>query len=161
MNAKLPNLARETVPRKRPCQPPGAAALGVRPLKSVWKGIAMIIGAHSIIYSTNAEPDRAFFRDVLKLPHVDVGDGWLIFGLPPAELAVHPSEADDGHELFLMCDDLDGFIAELNQRNIACAPVQERSYGLVTELTLPSGGKLGFYQPRHPRPKPMRVGKAK
>jgi len=121
----------------------------------------MIIGAHSIIYSTNAEADRAFFRDVLKLPHVDVGEGWLIFGLPPAELAVHPSEGDDRHELFLMCDDLDKFIGELKKRNIACAPVQDRSYGLVTELTLPSGGKLGVYQPRHLRPKPMSLGKAK
>jgi hypothetical protein len=121
----------------------------------------MIIGAHSIIYSTNAEADRAFFRDVLKFPHVDVGEGWLIFGLPPAELAVHPSEAGDRHELFLMCDDLDGFIGELKQHNIACGPVQARSYGLVTELTLPSGGKLGVYEPRHPRPKPMSVRKTR
>jgi hypothetical protein len=121
----------------------------------------MIIGAHSIIYSTNAEADRAFFRDVLKLSHVDVGEGWLIFGLPPAEVAVHPAEVDGRHELFLMCDDLDGFMGEPKKHNIACAPVQDRSYGLVTELTLPSGGKLGVYQPRHLRPKPMSVRKAR
>jgi hypothetical protein len=73
----------------------------------------MITGAHSIIYSKNAEADRAFLRDVLKLTHVDVGHGWLIFGLPPAEVAVHPGEANDIHEFYLMCDDLNGFIAEL------------------------------------------------
>ena len=121
----------------------------------------MIIGAHSIIYSTNAEADRAFFRDVLKFSHVDAGEGWLIFGLPPAEVAVHPAEVDGRHELFLMCDDLDGFIGELKTHNLACAPVRTRSYGMVTELTLPSGGKLGVYQPRHPRPEPMSARKAK
>ena len=121
----------------------------------------MIIGAHSIIYSTKAEADRAFFRDVLKLSHIDVGEGWLIFGLPPAEVAVHPAEVDGRHELFLMCDDLDELVAKLKGHNISCGPVQERSYGLVTEFTLPGGGKLGVYEPRHPRPKPMSVRKAK
>jgi hypothetical protein len=121
----------------------------------------MIIGAHSIIYSTNAEADRAFLRDVLKLTHVDVGDGWLIFGLPPAEVAVHPSEKNDVHEFYLMCDDLNTFIAELKKHGIAFDPVQNQGYGLVTELTLPGGGKLGVYQPRHARPKAMKVGRSK
>jgi hypothetical protein len=121
----------------------------------------MIIGAHSIIYSANAEADRAFFRDVLKLAHIDAGKGWLIFGLPPAELAVHPSEVNNEHELFLMCDDLDAFMQELRKYHIACEPVQVRSYGLVTKLTLPGGGKLGIYQPRHPRPKPASIRKGK
>src|SRR5437899_11490906 len=94
------------------------------------KEIAMITGAHSIIYSTNAEADRAFMRDVLKLTHVDVGDGWLIFGLPPAEVAVHPAEKNDKHELFLMCDDVNMFVAELKKSHIVCEPVQDRSYGL-------------------------------
>jgi hypothetical protein len=121
----------------------------------------MIIGAHSVIYSTDAEADRAFLRDVLKLTHVDVGHGWLIFGLPPAEVAVHPSEKNDVHEFFLMCDDLNAFIANLKKHHIACDPVLDQRYGLLTHLTLPGGGKLGVYQPRHARPKAMRVGKAK
>jgi hypothetical protein len=116
----------------------------------------MIIGAHSIIYSTNAEADRAFLRDVLKLTHVDVGDGWLIFGLPPSEVAVHPSEKNDVHEFYFMCDDLDAFMAEMKRHNIACEPVEDRGYGLVTQLTLPGGGKIGVYQPRHARPKAMK-----
>jgi hypothetical protein len=115
----------------------------------------MIIGAHSIIYSRNAEADRPFLRDVLKLTNVDVGGGWLIFGLPPAEVAVHPSERNDGHEFYLMCDDLNAFIAELKKHDIDCEPVQDQGYGLLTQLTLPGGGKLGVYQPRHARPKPM------
>ncbi len=115
----------------------------------------MITGAHSIIYSTDAEADRAFLRDVLKLTHVDVGHGWLIFGLPPAEVAVHPAEENGVHEFFLMCDDLDALIAELAARQVTCEPVQDLRYGLVTHLTLPGGGKLGVYQPRHARPKGM------
>ena len=115
----------------------------------------MITGAHAIIYSTNAEGDRAFLRDVLKLTHVDVGDGWLIFGLPPAELAVHPSQANDVHEFYFMCDDVEALIAKLQEHQIACDPVQDQGYGLFTQLTLPGGGKLGVYQPRHARPKPM------
>ena len=115
----------------------------------------MIIGGHAIIYSTKPEADRAFFRDVLKLTSVDVGDGWLIFGLPPAELAVHPSDENDVHEFFLMCADVHAFVAAMRAHNIACAPVQDRGYGLVTRVTLPGGGKLGVYQPRHARPKPM------
>jgi hypothetical protein len=121
----------------------------------------MISGAHSIIYSRDAEADRAFLRDVLKLTHVDVGNGWLIFGLPPAEVAMHPSERNDVHEFYLMCDDLNAFIAELKKHDIAFEPVQDQRYGLVSKLTLPGGGKLGVYQPRHARPKAMSVGKAK
>jgi hypothetical protein len=112
----------------------------------------MISGAHSIIYSTNPEADRAFFRDVLKLPGVDVGGGWLIFGLPPAEVAVHPSESNDRHELYLMCDDVRRLVEEMRSRGVACTPIQEQSWGLLTQLTLPGGGKLGVYQPRHARP---------
>jgi hypothetical protein len=119
----------------------------------------MIIGAHSIIYSTDPDGDRAFFRDVLRLTNVDVGDGWLIFGLPPAEVAVHPSDTNDTHEFYLMCDDVETFVAEMKQRNIACGPVQNQGWGLLTQLTLPGGGKLGVYQPRHARPKAMDAGK--
>jgi hypothetical protein len=112
----------------------------------------MINGAHSILYSTNPEADRAFLRDVLKLPHVDVGHGWLIFALPPAEIAVHPAEKNDVHELYLMCDDVQAFVREMEQRHIACGPIQDQRWGLLTQVTLPGGGRLGVYQPRHARP---------
>ncbi len=118
----------------------------------------MIIGAHSIIYSTSPEADRVFLRDVLKLPHVDVGGGWLIFGLPPAEVAVHPSDQNDQHEFYLMCENVKAFVAEMLKHGIACDPIQNAGWGLVTQLTLPGGGKLGVYQPRHARPKAMRAG---
>ena len=115
----------------------------------------MITGAHSIIYSKNPEADRAFFRDVLKFPSVDVGHGWLIFGLPPSEVAVHPGEKNDVHEFYLMCDDVEALIAEMAAHGAACSPVQNQGWGLLTQLTLPGGGKLGIYQPRHARPGPM------
>jgi hypothetical protein len=120
----------------------------------------MINGAHSIIYSTKPEADRAFLRDVLKLPNVDVGGGWLIFGLPPAEVAVHPSSDNDVHELYLMCEDVNKFVAEMEKRRIACGPVQNPGWGLLTQVTLPGGGKLGVYQPRHARPRTVNPKKA-
>jgi hypothetical protein len=116
---------------------------------------AMIIGAHSIIYSKSPEADRAFLRDVLQLTNVEIGDGWLIFGLPPAEVAVHPSSKNDLHVFYLMCDDVEAFVAQMKKSRIACGPVQNQGWGLVTQLTLPGGGKLGVYQPRHARPKAM------
>jgi hypothetical protein len=119
----------------------------------------MIIGAHSIIYSKNPEADRAFLRDVLQLTNVEIGDGWLIFGLPPAEVAVHPSSKNDLHAFYLMCDDVEAFVAQMKKSRIACGPVQNQGWGLVTQLTLPGGGKLGVYQPRHARPKAMSVKK--
>ena len=120
--------------------------------------MANIIGAHSIIYSTSPGADRVFLKDVLKFPSVDVGDGWLIFGLPPSEVAVHPSEKNDVHEFYLMCDDVQALIAEMGRRGIACAPVLNLGWGVITQVTLPGGGKLGIYQPRHARPRAMRVG---
>lgn len=119
----------------------------------------MITGAHSIIYSKSPEADRAFLRDVLGFPHVDVGDGWLIFGLPPAEVAVHPSGENDRHELYLMCDDVEELVLAMEEHGTACAPVQDLGWGLLTHVTLPGGGKLGVYQPRHARPEPMAVTK--
>lgn len=115
----------------------------------------MIDGLHTVIFSTAPEADRAFLRDVLELPHVDVGDGWLIFGLPPAEVAVHPSEQNDVHELYLMCGDVDSFIDAVARRGIACDPVEDQGWGRLTRLTLPGGGKLGVYEPRHERPEPV------
>jgi hypothetical protein len=121
----------------------------------------MIIGAHSIIYSKNSDADRAFLRDVLKFPSVDVGEGWLIFGLPPSEVAVHPSDENDVHELYLMCDDVEALIADMKKRGVVCGPVHNQGWGLLTQIVLPGGGKLGIYQPRHARPKAMSVKPAK
>ena len=113
----------------------------------------MIIGAHSIIYSKKPEADRAFLLEVLGLPSVDVGDGWLIFGLPPAEVAVHPSEENDVHEFYLMCADIEAFVKAMTAHDISCGPVQDQGWGLLTQVMLPGGGKLGVYQPRHARPR--------
>ena len=114
----------------------------------------MINGAHSIIYSTDAAADRAFFRDVLQFPDVDVGDGWLIFRLPPAELAVHPADNNNIHELYLMCDDIDEIRGKLSGQNVPCSKVEEFSWGLSIRIRLPGGGSLGIYQPQHQRPAP-------
>ena len=112
----------------------------------------MLYGAHVILYSTNADADRAFFRDVLEYPHVDAGNGWLIFALPPAELAIHPAEASGAHEVFLMCDDVKAFIKQMSERGVVCSDLRSEQWGLVTHLTLPGGGTLGIYQPAHPSP---------
>jgi hypothetical protein len=114
--------------------------------------MAKIIGAHVIVYSTNAEADRDFFRDVLRYPYADAGHGWLIFALPPAELAVHPSDDNDTHEIYLMCDDVHGIVADLQARGVACSAIEEQRWGSITRLTLPGGGKLGIYQAKHPSP---------
>ena len=110
----------------------------------------MIIGAHAIIYSKDADADRAFFRDVLGFHSVDAGHGWLIFAFPPAEAAFHPDEHNDRHELYLMCDELNAEISALNQKGVACSDVQEARWGSITSIQLPGGGKLGLYQPKHP-----------
>ena len=112
----------------------------------------MITGAHAIVFSKDADADRAFFRDVLKLTHVDAGDGWLIFGLPPSEVAVHPADENGAHELYLLCDDVAAFVAEMARHGVATGPVTEQGWGLLTRLTLPGGGELGVYEPRHLRP---------
>jgi len=117
----------------------------------------MTTGIHLIIYSKDAEADKVFFREVLKLTNVDVGDGWLIFGLPPSELAVHPSSENDHHEIYLMCDDIKLFVEQMSKNKVACSEIQNQGWGLLTQLTLPGGGKLGVYQPRHSRPEPMKV----
>ena len=112
----------------------------------------MITGAHSIIYSTDSEADRTFFQNVLKLPSVDVGGGWLIFGLPPSEVAVHPSDRNGTHELYLICNDIEAFMTEMERRGISCDPVSDQGWGLLTSITLPGGSKLGVYEARHARP---------
>lgn len=115
----------------------------------------MLTGAHAILYSRDAEVDRAFLRDVLGLPHVDAGSGWLIFGLPPAEVAVHPADRNDVHELYFICDDIEALSHALRARNVTCSAIVDHGWGLVCEITLPGGGTLGIYEPRHPRPAPM------
>ncbi|MEO8139980.1 MAG: extradiol dioxygenase [Gemmatimonadota bacterium] len=110
----------------------------------------MIIGAHLILYSMDAEADRAFLRDVLEFPHVDAGHDWLIFALPPTEVAVHPGDDNGQRELYLLCDDLAPTLARLDAHRIGYEPVVEARWGIVTHLTLPGGGRLGLYTPRHP-----------
>jgi hypothetical protein len=111
----------------------------------------MLNGGHVIIYSTDAEADRAFLRDVLALPHVDVGHGWLIFALPPSEVAVHPASTTS-HEFYLMCDDIRSFVAEMAASSVQCSSVEEARWGSIVRITLPSGGTVGIYQPKHERP---------
>jgi catechol 2,3-dioxygenase-like lactoylglutathione lyase family enzyme len=109
----------------------------------------MILGAHVIVYSKDAEADRAFFRDTLGFPSVDAGHGWLIFGLPAAEAAFHPAEKNDDHELFLMCEDLEAEMSSLKDKGVKCSQVDEAPWGSITRIELPGGGKLGLYQPKH------------
>ena len=110
----------------------------------------MITGTHVIVYSKDAEADRNFFRDVLKFSAVDAGHGWLIFALPPGEAAFHPSEKNDVHELYFMCDDLKATMESLKLNKVKCSAVHEERWGSLTHLTLPGGGKIGLYQPKHP-----------
>jgi predicted enzyme related to lactoylglutathione lyase len=111
----------------------------------------VITAVHTILYSRDAEADRAFLRDVLGLTHVDAGRGWLIFKSPPGELAVHPTEGPDRHELYLMCDDLDAQLAEWQAKGIEVAnPPTDQGWGRIAEVRMPGGSLLGVYQPAHP-----------
>lgn len=113
----------------------------------------MITGVHAIIFTRDAEADRAFFRDVLDLSSVDAGGGWLIFALPPAELAVHPSDREGHHELYLMCDDIRATIETLRAKGVELTKeITDEDFGLVTALRLPGGSELALYEPRHPSP---------
>jgi catechol 2,3-dioxygenase-like lactoylglutathione lyase family enzyme len=122
----------------------------------------MIIGAHFVLYSSNVEADRAFFRDVLGFRYVDDGGGWLIFALPPSEAAVHPLSGNPplvyaGHEmlgaaLFLMCKDLPSMIQSLEAKGVQCSEVYKQPWGASTTVRLPSGGRIGLYQPTHQTP---------
>src|SRR4051794_15967324 len=107
----------------------------------------MINGAHVIIYSKNAEADKAFIRDVLKFSYVDAHQGWLIFKLPPAEVAIHPSDENDMHEFYLMTDDIDLEIRTLEKAGVHCEALAQQSWGRSTRIQLPGGGTLGLYQP--------------
>ena len=112
----------------------------------------MMIGAHMLLYSKNPDADRAFFRDVLEFHSVDAGGGWLIFALPPAEIAVHPADAgSEGHTaLYLMCENLEATVKTLAAKNVKCGEIARERWGIRTTIQLPSGSELGLYQPTHP-----------
>ena len=114
----------------------------------------VVAGVHAIIYGRDADAARAFFRDVLGLTSADAGDGWLIFALPPAELALHPTDAESGHvELYLMCHDIDAAVTELTRRGVEfTAHVTDEGWGRLTRLRVPGAGELGLYEPRHDSP---------
>ena len=112
----------------------------------------MISGAHVMIFTQDEAADRAFFRDVLEIPCIDSGGGWLIFKLPPAELGIHGGERNDFHQLYLMSDDLDAAIARLAGKDVACSEVKSASRGRFTGVPLPGGGTIGLYEARHARP---------
>ena len=110
----------------------------------------MINGAHVMIYTKDADADRLFFRDVLGFPAVDAGHGWMIFALPPTEAGFHPSDENGRHEVYLMCDDLTGVIEKLAGKGVTCTAPSDQGWGVVTSISLPGGGEIGLYQPRHP-----------
>jgi predicted enzyme related to lactoylglutathione lyase len=121
--------------------------------------MSMITGSHAIIYAEDAEKARAFFRDALDLPFVDVHGGWLIFKLPPAELGIHPKggagDLDTGpanghHELYLMCDNVEATVAELSAKGVEfTSPIEDQGFGLLTRMRIPGAGEIGLYQPKH------------
>lgn len=110
----------------------------------------MIFGAHIVIYSNDPAADRAFLKNILGFLSVDAGHGWLIFALPPAEVAVHPAEQDNRHELYFMCDDLSAEISALAQKGVHCSEIQQARWGSITKFRLPGGSDVGLYQPKHP-----------
>jgi hypothetical protein len=103
------------------------------------------------MFSNNAEADREFLNQ-LGLTHVDVGDGWFIYGLPPSEVAVHPSEHSVRHEFYFLCDDINEFVQDMRTQGVTCSAIEDEGWGLLTEVSMPGGGKLGVYEPRHARP---------
>jgi hypothetical protein len=109
----------------------------------------MIFGAHMVVYSKDATADRIFLRDVLGLASVDAGHGWLIFALPPSEVAVHPAEQNNRHELYFICTDLVAEISALKEKAVYCSEVHEERWGSIVNIRLPGGGEIGLYQPKH------------
>jgi hypothetical protein len=140
----------------------GSDILVRQPIDSALESCAMINGSHVLLYSDSPEADRNFFQDVLNFSAVDAGGGWLIFALPPAELGIHPTEADTdrrqehggrrllGAVLYLMCDDLRATIASLKAKKVSCSAIEEEQWGIHTSIILPSGSEIGLYQPKHP-----------
>ena len=112
----------------------------------------MITGAHVMLFTQDEEADRAFLRDVLEIPCIDSGGGWLIFKLPPAELGVHGHDRNDFHQLYLICEDVDATIARLADKGVTCGEIMTASWGRATSVPLPGGGKIGVYEAHHARP---------
>jgi catechol 2,3-dioxygenase-like lactoylglutathione lyase family enzyme len=110
----------------------------------------MFSGAHVVVYTKDAEADRAFFRDVIGFDSVDAGGGWLIFALPPAEIAMHPAADNDRHEIYFMCQDLTETVGKLSTKGVECETAHDAGWGILTRFRLPGGGQIGLYQPRHP-----------
>ena len=110
----------------------------------------MITGIHALIYTKQAEQVREFFKKTLKFPTVDAGHGWLLFGLPPAEMGVHPTDKDGSYDLYLMCDNLPALMKSLQAKGVSCSLTEQEDWGLKTTIQLPSGGEIGLYQPTHP-----------
>ena len=132
--------------------PPGRVRTKAALLPAVGNTAVMLIGAHTVLYSADPDATRAFLRDVLDLPSVDAGHGWLIFALPPGELAVHPQDEPGRHEIYLMCDDLDATVAQLQTRGAEInGSVQQQRWGRIVSLRVPGGLDVGLYQPQHPR----------
>jgi hypothetical protein len=145
--AEPPTPAEPSTPAEPPASQPATAAAMPAPSE-------LLSGVHAILFTPLADELRAFLRDILGLQHVDASDGWLIFALPPAELAVHPAEAPD-QRLYLLCDDLALTLAELERRGVTDrTPIRQERWGFVTELRLPDGSQLPLYQPTHARPTP-------
>jgi hypothetical protein len=111
----------------------------------------MITGVHGMIFTKDEAADRAFLRDVLEIPCIDSGGGWLIFKLPPAELGVHGGE-NGFHQIYFICDDVDAFVAALAAKGVACGEIEQAPWGRITSVPLPGGGKVGVYQATHARP---------
>jgi len=112
----------------------------------------VINGLHIVIYSKDADKDRAFFKEVLKFPNVDAGQGWLIFTAPPSELAIHPAKESGKHEAYLMCDNVEEQVKTLEQAGYSCTPIIDEGWGLLTSFFLPGGGSMGLYEPKHKIP---------
>jgi catechol 2,3-dioxygenase-like lactoylglutathione lyase family enzyme len=117
----------------------------------------LINGAHIVIYTKNAEADRAFFRDVLNLSSVDASHGWLIFAMPPFEAAFHDSEHNDKHELYFMCDDIEVTLKDLQLKGVKVSAMNEQRWGKLASLTLPGGGSIGIYEPKHRSPLKLKI----
>lgn len=118
-------------------------------LQRIGQNVSMVFGAHLVLYSEDADADRRFLAETLGIRSIDAGHGWLIFAMPPAEVAVHPGEAP-GAELYLMCDDVTAEVESLVARGVTCAPIEEARWGSITKIALPGGGTIGLYQPKHP-----------
>ena len=137
-----------TIPVKRDFGFPACRGCGMLVANEMEEAV-MITGAHVVVFSKDAEADRRFFRDVLGFANVDAGNGWLIFALPPAEVAMHSAEHNNRAELYLMCDDLKAEIAALVNKEVVFEKPHIERWGVVTKIRLPGGGKLGLYQPSH------------